>query len=349
VAGMEQVVAAKDATTEATPGNVTEETVNRKRGSTTTTTTTTMTTTTTTTMTDSLGDRLTASIWSQNVMPQSMDKALESSEWIEVGSGSCHPKFGRRFQRKGVITPTMMYSNTGHIAGMQFGVNTETFPLYPDSNLKAGDSAVPTGLAPSLGDYAVTTYFTDPSKICNASPTDHVAGSIGDRLWVANASAPLGHEAVPLHVDDGMLDGYIPSGCAASGFAFPGSPGMGTHWWRMTKTNGETPCNEAGQMFLLYSKGRLVAMGMTFVGSDNRLPTVGNKRPVALDNGLLGPPGDEMWEFARQDLTPYFFKRHDNPKCGNAFNEFNSSLPNGTVTTATLHVFFSDPYNITCP
>jgi len=34
VAGMEQVVAAKDATTEATPGKVTEETVKRKRGST---------------------------------------------------------------------------------------------------------------------------------------------------------------------------------------------------------------------------------------------------------------------------------------------------------------------------
>jgi len=302
-----------------------------------------------TTTTDSLGSRLTAGIWAQNVMPQSVDKALESSEWAEVGSGSCHPRFGRRFQRKGVITPTLMYSNTGHIAGMQFAIDTETFPLYPDSNLKAGDSAVPTGLAPSLGDYAVTTYFTDPSKICNASPTDYGAGSIGDRLWVANASAPLGHEAVPLHADDGVPSGYVPSGCAASGFAFPGSPGMGTHWWRMTQPNGETPCNEAGPMFLLYSRGRLVAMGMTFVGFDNRLPTVGNTRPVELGSGRLGPPGDEMWEFARQDLSPHFFHRHENPKCLANFNMFNSSLPGGTVTTGTLHVFFSDPYNITCP
>jgi len=247
------------------------------------------------TKTQSLGSRLTAGIWAQNVMPQSVDEALKSEDWAEVGSGSCHPKFGRRFQRKGVMTPTLMYDNTGHIAGMQFAIDTETFPLYPDSNLKAGDSAVPTGLAPSLGDYALTTYFP------------------------------------------------------ASGFLFPKSPGMGTHWWRMTQPNGETPCNEAGPMFLLYSRGRLVAMGMTFVGFDNRVPTAGNKRPVELGRGRLGPPGDEMWEFARQDLSPYFFHKHENPKCLANLNMFNSSIPGGTVTTGTLHVFFSDPYNITCP
>jgi len=298
----------------------------------------------------SLGSILTANIWAQNVMPQSVDEALKTADWAEVDAAKgCHPKFGRRFQRKGVMTPTLMYDNTGHIAGMQYAINTDEFPLYPDSNLKAGESVVKTGLSPDQGDYALTTYFMDPHKICTASFRDHVAGSIGDRLWVANESAPGGHEVIPLRDDDGVPDGYVPSGCAESGFAYEGSPGMGTHWWRMTEPNGMTPCKDAGSMFLLYSRGHLVSIGMVFVGFKDRVPTAGNVRPVEIADNRLTAPGDEMWEFARQDLSPFFFGEHDNPKCLHDFNSFDKSIEGGDTTTGTLHVFFSDPFDITCP
>jgi len=301
---------------------------------------------------DTLGDELIVGIWSQTGMPRSVPEAELSDDWQEVGDGKCHHRFGRRFQRKGVPTPTLMFANTGHIAGIQYGVNTQDFPLYPDSNLKA-EGVLSTDLPPQSGDYALTTFFMDPDRICNSKREDHMAGKIGDRLWVANATGGIAtasgnYEEIPLRQEDGPLAGYIPSGCAASGFAFPGSPGMGQHWWRVTEGEGNTACKDGGPVFLLYSRGRLVAMGLTLVSFDNRVPTVGNKRPVEVGGGRLGSPGDELWEWARQDLTPFFFHRPDNPKCLKNFNQFDDSLEGGTVTTATLHIWFSDPYNITC-
>lgn len=284
-------------------------------------------------------------------MPLNLTEAESAKEWQEVGTGTCHPQFGRRFQREHVPTPTLMFANTGHIAGIQFGVNTEMFPLYPDSNLKL-EQMLKTGLPPESGDYGLTTYFMDPEKICSASYKDHIPGRIGDRFWVANATGSIttnvgNYEEIPLLQEDAPPAGYVPSGCAPSGFAFPGSPGMGQHWWRVTKEQGETPCNEGGPLFLLYSRGRLVAIGLVFVGFDFRVPTVDNLRPIE-HNGRLFSPGDELWEFARQDLTPFFFHRHDNPKCLKNFNQFNNSLEYGNVTTGTLHFWFSDPHNITC-
>merc|ERR1719469_87809 len=254
-------------------------------------------------------------------MPRSVPEAELSDDWQEVGDGKCHHRFGRRFQRKGVPTPTLMFANTGHIAGIQYGVNTQDFPLYPDSNLKA-EGVLSTDLPPQSGDYALTTFFMDPDRICNSKREDHMAGKIGDRLWVANATGGIAtasgnYEEIPLRQEDGPLAGYIPSGCAASGFAFPGSPGMGQHWWRVTEGEGNTACKDGGPVFLLYSRVRLVAMGLTLVSFDNRVPTVGNKRPVEVGGGRLGSPGDDL-------------------------------LEGGTVTTATLHIWFSDPYNITC-
>jgi len=299
-----------------------------------------------------LGDRLIVGMVSQTGIPQSVQAAESSDDWQEVGDGECHHRFGRRFQTKHLPSPTLMFANTGHIAGIQYGINTQDYPLYPDSNWKA-EGVLSTDLPPRSGDYALTTFFMDPDRICNSKHEDHIPGKIGDRLWVANATGGIAtdsgnYEEIPLLQEDGPPAGYAPSGCAASGFAFPGSPGMGQHWWRETQDEGNTPCNDSGPMFLLYSRGRLVAMGLNFVSSDNRVPTVGNKRPVELGGGRLGSPGDELWEWPRQDLSPFFFLRPDNPKCLKNLNQFDDSLEDGTATTATLHIWFSDPYNITC-
>jgi len=296
------------------------------------------------------GDQLTAGTFAQKGLPQSMQEAVLSGEWEEVGSGECHHQFGHRFQRKGVLIPTMMFDDKGHVAGIQYPVNTETFPLYPDSNLKAYEWAQPTDLPPQFGDYALTTFFMDPDRICDSFGS-FMDGKFGDRLWVATSTGEIktnsgSYEEIPLHQEDGPLAGYINSGCAASGAFFPGSPGMGEHLWRMTQ---DTPCNEAGPMFLLYSRGRLVAMGSTFVGFDNRVATVNSVRPIEVGGGRLAAPGDEMLEWPRQDLSPFFFKRHDNPTCLKNLNQYDDSLEGGTVTVGTLHVFFSDPYDITCP
>lgn len=283
-------------------------------------------------------------------LPQSMQEAKVSGEWQEVGGGACHHQFGHRFQRKGIFSPTLMFDNTGHIAGIQFPVNTETFPLYPASNLKGDEGVQPTDLPSDLGDYALTTFYMDPDKVCSSSAEDHIPGKFGDRVWVANAAGNIktksgNYEEIPLRLKDGPPVGYAPGGCLAAGTAFKDAPGMGQHWWPMTKT---TPCNEAGPMFLLYSRGRLVGMSPLFIGSDNRLPTVNNVRPVELFAGILGPPGDEGFEFARQDMSPYYFPKRDNPKCFQNVNMFDDSLEGGTVTVSSLHVMFSDPKETTC-
>lgn len=294
---------------------------------------------------ESIGNRLTAHIWKQKGMPWTDVEASEQG-WQEVGAG-CHPSYGHQFQRPSVLTPTLMFDNTGHIAGMQFAVDTKTFPLYPGSNLKMGEGVHSTGLDHNHGDAALTVFFMDPSKICSANAADHDLGSVGDRLWVQNNQNPSGYDIIPSREDGAIPDGYIASGCAAAGFAYPGSPGMGTHYWRMQDDQGNTPCEDSGPMFLLYSRGRLVAFGLTFVGFDNHVPTVDNERPIEVDNHLV-MANDELWEFARQPLDPFFFSPADNPKCLNNFNRFDSSLPGGTITTGTLHVFLSNPYEITC-
>lgn len=298
-----------------------------------------------------LGDRVSAHILEQRGMPLWEKDAIEQG-WTRVGEKPCHEHFGRQYQKDGFLTPTLMFGENGHLAGMQFAVDTNVFPLFPDSNLKEGDLIVSTGLPHHQGDMALTSYFMDPTRVCDPEPP--VEGSVGDRLWVLSPASPEGYEKIPLYEDEGLPQGYFGSGCAPSGFAFPGSPGMGTHYWKQEDflPNGEPDahgdCNKNGALFLMYSRGELVAFGLTFVGFGNRVPTTGGVMPSEIGGGRLAMTNGDIWEFARQPLDPFFFHPEHNPKCLVNLNRFNSSLPFGDVTTGTLHVFVKDPYNISC-
>jgi len=158
-------------------------------------------------------------------------------------------------------------------------------------------------------------------------------------------------EVIPLDekeiIGGAPSDGWTAGGCAASGFAFPGSPGMGTHYWRYLQPT--TMCVDSGPVFLLYSNGEIVAVGMTLVGTNGIVPTDGGIRP-SLVNGRLVMAPPSLWEFARQPLYPFFFtSKQQDPQCLQSLNMWNSSLPDGLITTGTMHIFFQNPFNITCP
>lgn len=243
-----------------------------------------------------------------------------------------------------------MFDNQGDIAGVRIVINSQEFPLYPGSNLKAHETMQPTGLSHNEGDWGLTVYFKDPTEICSAHRRAQ-GGSVGDRLWVAKANEPSGFLKVPIyHSEDELFNGrWKASACAPAGFAFPGSPGMGLHYWSMDDRQGNTDCAEGEPVFFLYDKGRLQGSGIEISGFDYKLPTLGNVRPAAweIPHAYLAPPGSELVEFPRQPLDPYLFRREESFKCNKNLNAFDTS-DQGDVTVATLHVMFQDWFEITC-
>lgn len=293
----------------------------------------------------SVGDRLNVGIWIQDSMPLNTSIAEEDG-WAQVGDSACDVLYGRRYQLDGRLTPTLLFDNTGTLAGIQIVTNTSTFPLWPDTNLKAP-------LVHLIEDElaAMTFYLMDPAKLCSAVAADHTEGSIGDRLWVrtdetCNTAACF--DVFPLEESDDMLDGlsyrYDKGGCAPAGFAYTGSPGMGTHYWG--NSTADYACEDTGPLFLLYDRSKLVAFGLTYMGQDMQVPTMGGVRPDPPTAAAIGDPS--RWEFAHQPLYPYFFDQATMSDCLENLNTFDASLPHGSITTGTMHIFLSDPFAMTC-
>lgn len=299
---------------------------------------------------ESLGDRVVASFTMQQQMPLRKEDVQDSANFHLVGPNQCDPQFGYRYQWEGARVPILMFDNQDDIAGIQIVINSQEFPLYPGSNMKANQFVPQTGLSKDEGDWGVTAYFKDPAQICS-SGTRAQDGSIGDRLWIANAEEPSGFLEVPLrHSENEMFNGrWKSSGCAPTGFLFPGSAGMGLHYWSMQDRQGNTPCIESDPVFFLYDHGRLNGFGFQISGFDYRVPTVGNVRPTGWEDpqAFLRPPGREMVEFARHPMEPYVFAVGESPKCSENINMFDTSN-HGDVTGGTLHVLFRDPFNISC-
>jgi len=326
----------------------------------------------------SLGDGVwgvTAGIWDQQKMPLTEALARDAG-WTLVDDDCCGglddlqcwaqfalgkaQLYGKRYRLGTRLTPTLMYDHREQLAGMQITVDTESFPLYPDSNL---DDSQYMKVGPGSSEAGLTLHFMDPLKICRGAPVLS-EGSLGDRLYVRTAN---GFESIPLQKsedDSNLPSGYSGSGCAPRSFAYPGSPGMGTHYWRNLKTplGKDLACHDTGPMFLLYNdENMLTAFGFTYVSDKYRVPTVGNEQPTLSPRGsyvMSGTlPTKELWEFAQQNLSPFFFTEEENPTCLKYLNTFqdsagnarpNENLENGTVTTGTLHIFVSNPYNILC-
>jgi len=308
-----------------------------------------------------LGDRLIMGIWVQEQMPLTYNEAI-SDGWKDL-SGECDSLFGHRLRyidpTTGLqrLTPTLMFGESGMLYGFQVVTNTTIFPFYPDSNMHIPYTMNLSFLDSNTAGFSF--YFKNPEKICNSTEIFSAKSaltndSIGDRLWLRQgtmSNAQTDFDVIPLFekeiIGGSPSNGWTQGGCAASGFAFPGSPGMGTHYWRYLEQS--TACINSGPIFLLYANGSLDAIGMTLVGTNGIVPTDGGIRPTLVNGRLVMPP-PSLWEFARQPLYPYFFKTAaQDPVCLQNFNTWNSSLPNGMITTGTMHIFFKNPFNITCP
>jgi len=298
----------------------------------------------------SIGDRLIASFATPKQMPLKK-KDAEASGLHLVGEDKCDSRFGYRYQLDGARIPIVMYNELGDITGVQIAVNSKEFPLYPGSNLKAHHTVEPTGMSQDEGDWGLTVYFKDPKEICEKAG-DLFQHSIGDRLWIADADEPSGYFQVPLQTsEDELFDGrFKSSACLPAGLGGPGSGGMGLHYWNMKDRQGNTECKDGLPYFFLYDQGILQGLGIGITGFKNKMPTVGNARPVGWEdptNARLGAPNKEIMEFPRQPLDPYLFAKGDIFKCNKNVNMFDNS-DFGDVTVSTLHFFFQDNTKITC-
>ena len=177
---------------------------------------------------------------------------------------TCDPVSGRRFRFRERLTPTLVFDNTDHLAGLQMVVDDTSFPPYPHTNVRSPP------FFPANGDRLATStlavHFKDPAKLCTADTADLVAGSIGDRLWVrpGTASAQAADfEQIPLSLTElqaGQADtGWTPGDCIASSSFYPGSAGMGTHYWRYLSDTSQ--CKDIGPLVLMYDRGALSAFG----------------------------------------------------------------------------------------
>uniref|UniRef100_A0A7S0ZLZ6 DOMON domain-containing protein n=1 Tax=Noctiluca scintillans TaxID=2966 RepID=A0A7S0ZLZ6_NOCSC len=286
----------------------------------------------------SVGDRLAVRYWTQDAMPLDVTSAVQDGWALVGGTASCDTFYGHRYQLDGRLTPTLLFDNTGVLAGMQVLTNTSTFPLYPDTNLKAP-------LVQLIEDdlTAMTFYLMDPGKLCSAVAADHTEGSIGDRLWVrtdltCNTAACF--DVISLEEYDGMLDGlssyqYAKGGCA---------PGMGTHYWG--NISADVSCEDTGTLFLMYDRSKLVAFGIAYNGQDMQVPTMGGVRPDPTSSASISEPS--RWEFAHQPQYNFLLDEATVSPCFENVNTFNESLPHGSITSATMHIFLSDPQVITC-
>ena len=84
-------------------------------------------------------------------------------------------------------------------------------------------------------------------------------------------------------------------------------------------------------------------MGTNFI-----VPSDNGTRPFLNELGTLSMPPPSLWEYALQPLYPYFFDEEEMPTFLQNLNLFDDSLPDGDITTGTMHVFLSDPFAMTC-
>ena len=291
------------------------------------------------------GDRFVAGTFAQEELPLTED-AARAGNWTLLDT-TCTPGVGRRWRLGDRLTPTLLFSAAGKLAGMQTSVDAAMYPLHPSSNLRPEIFQEPESPSPDT-ERAMSLLFTDPAQICG-SPTD-LGASVADRFWIKTglSSAAVDYEHIPLSEQElvnGMpYNGYSAGGCAPSGFAFPGSPGMGQHYWKYL--GSDLPCNDLGALFLLYTDGKLNGYGIPLVNVDMKVPTVNGDFPSVHD-GHYGVPGS-LWEFPHQPLYPLFIKEGNNPTCMPNINAFDAAVEGGAVTVATMHFYFTNALNLSC-
>ena len=200
----------------------------------------------------SLGDRLVAGYAKQWSLPLTVSKATEAGWTAATGDPTaCDVVSGRQFRFGELLTPTLIFDAMGSLAGVQIVVNETTYPSYPQSNWRpSGWWFTATGDPPELSSLAL--HFKDPAKLCSAEAVDEAGSSIGDRLWLRLTSDDF--EQLPLieeEVQAGMPDsGWNLGRCLPSNVFYPGSLGMGLHYWRHVGRTTASACEDAGPVFL---------------------------------------------------------------------------------------------------
>ena len=302
----------------------------------------------------SIGDRVVAGYFGQEHLPLTVGEATDAN-WTAVtgDSTACDPVSGRRFRFRERLTPTLFFDNTDHLAGLQMVVDDTIFLPYPQTNVRSPP------FFPANGDRLATStlavHFKDPVKLCSAEAADHVAGSIGDRLWVrlGTASAQAADfEQIPLlekELQAGMPSTGWSKGSCMAGFPGTAYTGMGTHYFRMG--SGDNACVDFGPLFLLYDRATLAGFGLLLFGTKGHVPTVGGKLPsLSASSGAYVADG-ELFEFPGSVGQPLFFAPQPTPACvanyPGMWDQTSAGASNLTIF-ASMHFALSDTSAMSC-
>ena len=327
----------------------------------------------------SLGDRVSANFFFEASMPLSQDAAVAAG-WTRVAAAAnaaCDPLFGVRFRKHPALSPTMLYDARGQLAGMQWGVNTTTYPTAPCSSVGA-PYWYPTD--PSV--MSTTVYFSNPAGLCDPSARPTLpAGSVGDRMWVRNSTDGNAREhfyAVPLSRAGAggealAADRWATGGCLPAGGIPTLKQGMGNHYWRFS--NKFQDVMTIFPFFLLYDQtDRLLMIGLEAIAPTSVFPTRDGKKPCPLGprgtvcptstfrcatnplspvwpNGFLGfqcgtnAPSVDLWEYPTQPLITQFFQSPMMP--GEIIGLQNPGGVCGSYAAVTMHVAFRDADGVT--
>jgi hypothetical protein len=302
----------------------------------------------------SLGDRLVAGYAKQWSLPLTVSKATEAGWTAATGDPTaCDVVSGRQFRFGELLTPTLIFDAMGSLAGVQIVVNETTYPSYPQSNWRpSGWWFTATGDPPELSSLAL--HFKDPAKLCSAEAVDEAGSSIGDRLWLRLTSDDF--EQLPLieeEVQAGMPDsGWNLGRCLPSNVFYPGSLGMGLHYWRHVGRTTASACEDAGPVFLMYEHGVLVGFGILLFGT-GRAATVGGVLPSFSPSGAPIAPGDSAFEFPRSAafLERAFLIPGTAPTCMADLTKWDGTTAgaaNLSFIASTMHFALSDMSAITC-
>jgi len=285
-------------------------------------------------------------------MPLTMAEA-EANQWTRVGGGTagCNQLYGFRYRINGRISPTMLYSANGRVAGLQFAVDTKVYPPYPSSNVQS-PPWFPDGDDMSV--WSITLHFSDPATICNANAAPTTG--LGDRVWArwsqANNDASS-FEVFPtttaeIFQANTAMAGWRMGGCLLSVPNAPFLGGMGQHYWKLSPQDS-VPTSYP--WFLLFDhENQLNQIGIQVSAVNLKYPTptgkptggwwlAGKKQtnPSLYNAGIVTEPAApsptalnasfQVWAYPEQSLIPNFHLRGQMPENLLWLNAYDSVSP----------------------
>ncbi|KAJ6643679.1 hypothetical protein Bhyg_08643, partial [Pseudolycoriella hygida] len=194
-------------------------------------------------------------------VPRTVESALKSG-WRKVKGSTCHNKGafnGFRMVKKDNYAVTPLYDDHGIIAGVQVNVLKSELFATPNPYKYNEVSDYLDNSIESHPVYSLTTYFVDPTSICDKGKKMRRLGleGTGSRLYFQTGNTPKHLRRVPLYRNEAEKS-YTSTNCV---------PTMGHHNYHDVPNMHLSNCTKIVPSFLLFNNnGELHGFGQTTIG-----------------------------------------------------------------------------------